>query len=259
MTEPDSTQPTPNGTREQGNGQSASQGTPAPKAQPQYGQYAAKDYGAMRSQFPAGYDPYLFGKPETPEPSPEERHREQSEREARRMAANERDAQRRAEQAERMQHPGMAHPGQGAGNGQPQGYGPGQGQYGPWGPGGMPPRGYTSPGKYPRYINGIDMEDPHQNPLCGHWDAWSVISFLLALFMPVPVLPALMGWMSMRRTKTMRMKGYGLAVAAVVINVLYTIAFIIMTINGVDANTLMNDMLQEMGVGSGSGSSSVSA
>ncbi len=40
------------------------------------------------------------------------------------------------------------------------------------------------------------------------------------------------------------MKGYGLALAAVIINVLYTIAFVWLMINGVSMDDVMNQMLQ---------------
>ncbi|MBS6345335.1 MAG: hypothetical protein KH404_06360 [Bifidobacterium pseudolongum] len=99
-------------------------------------------------------------------------------------------------------------------------------------------------GKYPRYVNGIDMEDPNQNIFYGRWDAGAIIAFVFALFLPVPVMPAILGALSMRRTRIMRMKGYGLALAAVIINVLYTIAFVWLMINGVSMDDVMNQMLQ---------------
>ena len=39
----------------------------------------------------------------------------------------------------------------------------------------------------PHYYHGIDLNDPNQNPLYGHWDSYAIISFILALFFPVPV------------------------------------------------------------------------
>lgn len=50
------------------------------------------------------------------------------------------------------------------------------------------------------------------------------MSLVFAVLMPVPVLPALVGAISMWRTKKLHMKGHGLALAAVIINVLYTLA-----------------------------------
>ena len=59
-------------------------------------------------------------------------------------------------------------------------------------------------------------------------------------------MPAILGALSMRRTRIMRMKGYGLALAAVIINVLYTIAFVWLMINGVSMDDVMNQMLQSL-------------
>ena len=109
-------------------------------------------------------------------------------------------------------------------------------------------------GKYPRYVNGIDMEDPNQNIFYGRWDAGAIIAFVFALFLPVPIMPAILGALSMRRTRIMRMKGYGLALAAVIINVLYTIAFVWLMINGVSMDDVMNQMLQSLNSSTSGGS-----
>ena len=52
----------------------------------------------------------------------------------------------------------------------------------------------------------------------------------------------------------MRMKGYGLALAAVIINVLYTIAFVWLMINGVSMDDVMNQMLQSLNSSTSGGS-----
>ena len=59
--------------------------------------------------------------------------------------------------------------------------------------------------------------------------------------------------------KRQHMKGFGLAVAAVVINVLYTIAVIWMAFNGYDAMSLYQEALQQLTGGTGSSSDSISA
>ena len=121
----------------------------------------------------------------------------------------------------------------------------------------QPPQapGATQQGsKYPRYVNGIDMEDPNQNIFYGRWDAGAIIAFVFALFLPVPIMPAILGALSMRRTRIMRMKGYGLALAAVIINVLYTIAFVWLMINGVSMDDVMNQMLQSLNSSTSGGS-----
>ena len=60
------------------------------------------------------------------------------------------------------------------------------------------------------YLPNLDLNDPRQNPAYGHWDAYAIMSLVLAVLMPVPVLPALVGAISMWRTKKLHMKGYGL-------------------------------------------------
>ena len=82
------------------------------------------------------------------------------------------------------------------------------------------------------YLPNLDLNDPRQNPAYGHWDAYAIMSLVLAVLMPVPVLPALVGAISMWRTKKLHMKGYGLALAAVIINVLYTLAVIWLAMHG---------------------------
>ena len=138
-------------------------------------------------------------------------------------------------------------------SGQPNGY-----QYGPnqYGPNQYGPNPYQQPGIYP-----INPNDPSQNPLYGHWDSYAIISFVFALFLPVPVIPAVMGAIAMWRTKKLHMKGYALGVAALIINVLYTIAVIWMTVHGISTADLYNQMMQYMFGGSGQSgdSSSISA
>ncbi|RYQ01919.1 hypothetical protein PG2089B_0801 [Bifidobacterium pseudolongum subsp. globosum] len=186
--------------------------------QPSYGQYLRPAYGAMDNQFPQDYDPYIFGRPD-PEPQPAQ-----------------------ASQA----GPTPAVPQLNQAPTQPWA---GQQAQAPQAPGAT-----QQGGKYPRYVNGIDMEDPNQNIFYGRWDAGAIIAFVFALFLPVPIMPAILGALSMRRTRIMRMKGYGLALAAVIINVLYTIAFVWLMINGVSMDDVMNQMLQSLNSSTSGGS-----
>lgn len=132
-------------------------------------------------------------------------------------------------------------------NGQPYGqpYNPQAGfngqQYGngQYGPNGQPADGHT-----PRYIGRVDVNDPNQNPLYGHWDSNSIIAFIFALLLPLPIFPAIIGGIGMWRTKTFHMKGWGLALAAVIINVLYTIFYFWMMKNGVSSSDLYSQMMQ---------------
>lgn len=193
-----------------GNGVGAVPVAPSPTssgttAQPAYGRYHQPEYGAMDSQFPPDYDPYLFGHPDpTPAPRAETPHA--------------------AAPAARSVRPA------------------------PTGPSAQetPVRPDGARSRYPRYVNGVDMEDPNQNIYYGHWDFGAVIAFVFALFLPVPVLPAVFGAVSMYRTRVLRMKGHALAVAALIINVLYTIAFVWLTIKGVSMDDAMNQMLQTL-------------
>lgn len=108
-------------------------------------------------------------------------------------------------------------------------------------------------GHTPRYFYGIDVNDPNQNPLYGRWDSYAIIAFVFALVFSVPLLPAIMGIISLWRTGTFHMKGRALAVAAIIINVLTTALQIWMWVNGIDVTDLTNQMLNMVGSGSGSG------
>lgn len=177
-------------------------------AQPEFGQYNQPEYGAMSNQYPANYNPYMYGAPDQPKPAD--------------------DAQQTAQRP----------------------------QTNPYMQNGYPANPYQQPGIYP-----INPNDPSQNPLYGHWDSYAIISFVFALFLPVPVIPAVMGAIAMWRTKKLHMKGYALGVAALIINVLYTIAVIWMTVHGISTADLYNQMMQYMFGGSGQSgdSSSISA
>lgn len=194
-------------------------------------------YGAMDNQFPPDYDPYIFGRPENGETH------EQIEREARDEEI--RLAQRRAQL--RTPNP-MAMPpaaGYGQSSGAPQ---PGR-NVDPNAPfGDRRNYGADNRGKLPRYVQGIDLDDPKQNVYYGRWDMSSIIAFALSLLLPVPFLPALLGAFGMYRTKLMRMRGFGFALTAVIINVIYSIAMIWMMINGVSTQDVLNDMLHMLGL-----------
>lgn len=105
--------------------------------------------------------------------------------------------------------------------------------------------GQGNPGNGPRHVvNGIDLDDPAQNPSYGHWDPYAVISFVMALFLPVPLLSAILGGISIYRTRVLHMKGFGLALAAIILNVLYTIGWLWMAVSGVSVDDLTRQMLQ---------------
>lgn len=110
----------------------------------------------------------------------------------------------------------------------------------------------------PRYFNGIDLNDPQQNPIYGHWDFYAIFSFIFALVSSFPVLPALIGCLAIWRTRRFHTRGRGLAIAAVVINVLTTIIVIWMTMHGISMDDMYQAMLNMLAPGmggSGSGDS----
>ena len=134
----------------------------------------------MSNQYPANYNPYMYGLPT----SPSRRTMHNKRRSSRRRIRICRTGIRRIH----MMQSGTASKSRPA-----NGY-----QYGPnqYGPNQYGPNPYQQPGIYP-----INPNDPSQNPLYGHWDSYAIISFVFALFLPVPVIPAVMGAIAMWRTK----------------------------------------------------------
>lgn len=210
----------------------------AAPSQPEYGQISQPEYGAMSSQLPVGYDPYVYGAPE-PEPQPAD-------------AVRQRNTQYQTGQyPSNGQQPMPPY----SANGQQNPYGAN-----PYGPNPYDPNRYPQRGNMP-YLPNLDLNDPRQNPAYGHWDAYAIMSLVFAVLMPVPVLPALVGAISMWRTKKLHMKGHGLALAAVIINVLYTLAVIWLAMHGLSVADLYNEALQNMfgGAGSEQGDESITA
>ncbi|MBT1178694.1 DUF4190 domain-containing protein [Bifidobacterium vespertilionis] len=215
------------------------------------------EYGAMRSDYPA-YNPYLYGAPD-PKPAPSN------------PAAPNAQGMPGAQQNPQygQQNPQYGAPQQPYQPYQPYGQQPyapyGQNPYGqnPYGqnPYGQNPYGQPNPyqaqqnpyqqqNPYPqrpldkasqRY--GVDLDDPRQNPLYGHWDAYAILSFVFAiLFSTMPILPAVMGGLAMWRTKTFRMKGFGLALAAVIINVITSLLMLWAASKGMGLEDLILQM-----------------
>lgn len=194
---------------------------------PQYGQRKKPEYGALRSQYPANYNPYVYGRPDS-------------------GAARESAPQQTSPVApSAVRRPGVQQAG-------PMGMGPAGSVGGPR------PAVNGSVPHQPRMINGIDVNDPRSNPLYGRWDASAIIAFVLAVF-SVPVLPAIMGIISIWRTRTLHMKGMGLAVAAVVLNVLTTVLDVWMMLHGVTTADLYQWMSSQLSDVSGSSGAGISA
>lgn len=210
----------------------------AAPSQPEYGQISQPEYGAMSSQLPVGYDPYVYGAPE-PEPQPADAFGSRI-RNTKRGNTLQMDNSRclRTVRMDNRIHTVPIRMGQIR----------------------MIRTDIRNGGNMP-YLPNLDLNDPRQNPAYGHWDAYAIMSLVFAVLMPVPVLPALVGAISMWRTKKLHMKGHGLALAAVIINVLYTLAVIWLAMHGLSVADLYNEALQNMfgGAGSGQGDESINA
>ena len=103
----------------------------------------------------------------------------------------------------------------------------------------------------PLHFN-IDLNDPNQNPMYGRWDFYGIMALVFTVLWPVPVIPALMGAMSMWRTRTFHMKGFWFGLIAVILNVIYTVVLLWLTFSGYNPTNLMQ-MLANLGAGAGSG------
>ncbi len=217
--------------------------------QPAYGRRVRPEYGALASDLPAGYNPYLYGAPE---------------RNGGSTASHGSRTDPHGAASSRTPSPRSAPYGVGPRDGAPR---DGAGRQasshstsemnGP-GPNGSGVDG-TGRGGAPRQYHGIDLDDPASNPLYGHWDPYAIVAFVFALS-SIPVLPAVMGGIAMWRTRTFRMKGFGLALAAVILNVLVTIVDVWMMLAGVSMDDLTQWLQQQSGLlGGEGGSGSVSA
>ncbi|OZG50078.1 hypothetical protein [Bombiscardovia coagulans] len=113
-------------------------------------------------------------------------------------------------------------------------------------PGGNPQIGTSYQPAKKHMMNGINLDDPRQNPAYGRWDPCAIIAFITTLCLPIPFIPALMGAIAMYRTKTFHMKGFGLALAAVIINLLYSFFVVWMSISGFSVNDVYQQMMQSM-------------
>jgi hypothetical protein len=208
--------------------------------EPQYGQRAQPEYGALASQLPEGYDPYIFGRPDPAAGA------------AASAASAQGDGRQNGGYGRRPVQPNAQATLGSSGSSAP--YGDNSGGHGPRQPADWSGKPRNQSGRRPQMLNGVNLDDPGQNPLYGHWDSYAVVAFVLSLF-NVPVLPALMGGVAMWRTRTFRMKGFGLALAAVLINVLMTLLDIWMLSKGVSTEELYQWMMQQLSGGSGQGGS----
>ncbi|WEV70019.1 hypothetical protein OZX73_03960 [Bifidobacterium sp. ESL0775] len=233
--------------------QSQTQLQPAIK-QPEYGQIKVPEYGAMASQFPANYNPYVYGKPD--QTQQQNNNNGNQPRHARNGQDNQfvgngngmGQYQGNQNGQNNMPNGGFGQmPGNGYGNNQNYPYGQ------PYNNGqGMAPDGPGTPGYQPDYHNGIDMNDPAQNPLKGHWDPMAIVSIIL-LFFPMTFLPIITGAISMWRTKKYHMKGFWTATVCMVLGVIATLFELWLISKGVNLNDWMQQMLNQYTSGGSTG------
>ncbi|MEK0306471.1 hypothetical protein [Bifidobacterium favimelis] len=182
--------------------------------EPAYGQRVEPEYGARASQYP-GWDPYVFGRPDDDGGA----NRQKGETASQAGRPNPFFSPARGGDAPQANGPGQIR----QGGGRP---GPGPS---PAGQGGGPAgsgQGWQPP------LNEADLADPSKNPFYGHYDPFAFVSLFMAIIIPVPLIPAVLGAISIYRIHVLHMKGTGVAVAAVVINVLWTLFLLWMVFTG---------------------------
>jgi hypothetical protein len=179
----------------------------------------------LRSQYP-GWDPYIYGKPEAEKKAPDNQQNP--------VSVNPFGHHQQGSAPVDTSH---GHTGQPNGNnipmGNPNNFNPG----GLNSPSGQPQM--TGGKGQPRFLGGVNLDDPNQNPVYGRWDPYAVISFIMSLFMAIPILPLIMGVIAIYRTTVFHMKGRGLAIAAVVIAVIELIVMAVMTYYGISGEDLL--------------------
>ncbi|MCI1935782.1 MAG: DUF4190 domain-containing protein [Bifidobacteriaceae bacterium] len=189
-------------------------------AAPEYGQRQKPEYGQLSSQFP-GWDPYIYGKPEPEAP----RGDAAGDGRGNQSSGNQNQQNRQNQPLSRQPQ---------------QGFGPQNGTQGTSRGSGTNGNGN---GNGPRFqFQQIDPNDPRQNPYYGHWDSMAIVAFVTSFF--IPLFPLFLGWMSLRRTKVLHMKGRGLAIAAMVISVILLILEFMVMFTG---DSSLNMLMQQLG------------
>jgi hypothetical protein len=126
-------------------------------------------------------------------------------------------------------------------------------------PSGMNPAGgqprMTGGKGQPRFLGGVNLDDPNQNPVYGRWDPYAVISFIMSLFLALPILPLIMGVIAIYRTTVFHMKGRALAIAAVVIAVIELILMAVMVYYGISNEDVVSMLERWLSANAGSGTS----
>lgn len=253
--------PSPNASPDSLVSDHGSQSGDSAPSQPQYGQVKVPEYGAMASQFPPQYNPYVYGKPDNDKPQNQNpQNQANSSMNSRNGAPN--------QQAGALFGNNMG--------GSYQGNPNNQGNI-PYGSFGQTPGGYGSnpnnpygqsynngqimpgePGYQPDIRDGVDMNDPNQNPLKGHWDSFAIISVIL-LFLPITFLPVITGGVSMWRTKKYHMKGFWLAAVCTVLGIIATVFEYWLMSKGINFGDFAQQLQNQYAPSTGGGNGSVNA
>lgn len=191
------------------NPQVSNQPTQPQVNQPEFGQLKQPEYGQMAAAYP-GYNPYIYGEPEQ---SASDQHAQQdaqrddtrqSARHALRFGASAQHSARSQSAAEQNRTSGR-----------------------------NSARGSRSSiaDKLP-----FDPDDPQENPMYGSWDAAAIIAFASALF-AIPIVPLILGAIAIYRDKILHMRGRGLAIAAIIISLIYSALAVYFAVSGIDPMT----------------------
>jgi hypothetical protein len=206
-----------------------------PRAErPEYGERVEPDYGQMESQYP-GWDPYVYGKPD---PDPEQ------------QTTNPNTQPGQQNQPQAVYSQGSAapfNPNAQYSQGNPENQGNHMGQ-GPQNP--QNPQNLRNPNNFFFQGTPVNLDDPNQNPVYGHYDPFAIIGFVLSIFgvwffsLPLCI-------MSFRRIPRMHMRGRFWAGAGIVISILQLIFEFVMLFGGFNPGSLFPSLS-----GGGSGGSS---
>lgn len=220
-------------------------------------------YGQMLSRYP-GYNPYIFGGPDSQQPSKED-------------AGAKEGGGNPFSNAYGANNPSgeNGNPGQGPQNfsspsqnqgqyGQNPYYGYGQPFGGQQPPFGVPPQspyqqtpygfgyGQNPQTAYPGKQENVNTADPKQNPYYGKIDGFAVISFVASI-LGIWLVSLPLGIFSLIRIKELRTRGKGLAIAAIVISCIYIVLDIVLFFVGITDQQIVSWLTQKLGGSSGSG------
>ncbi|MBR6440332.1 MAG: DUF4190 domain-containing protein [Aeriscardovia sp.] len=221
-------------------------------------------YGQMLSQYP-GYNPYIFGAPDSSSQAPKEEARPAEGGDNPFSDAYGAQGPAGGPQGQQgpqnFQNPPQNTPPQFGQQGQnpyfgqqpPQNpyYGqPYQGsQQGSFGGFGYGPQAQNP---YAGKQENINTADPRQNPYYGKMDGFAVMAFVASL-LGIWLVGLPLGIFSLIRIKQLHTRGRGLAIAAIVLSCLYIVLDIVLFFFGITDQQIVSWITQKLGAGAGSG------